>query len=92
MKTVSFRGGCFTGPKHSGTMMHGFLSYLMKCVITSNKYTIFGYEGKQVRDNIHSKHLKRTFYEFYKKPSIGEVYNIGGGVDNNCSTIEAISL
>ena len=92
MKTVSFRGGCLTGPKHSGTMMHGFLSYLMKCVITSNKYTIFGYEGKQVRDNIHSKDLVNAFYEFYKKPSIGEVYNIGGGVDNNCSIIEAISL
>ena len=92
MKTVSFRGGCLTGPKHSGTMMHGFLSYLMKCTISKNKYTIFGYQGKQVRDNIHSKDLADAFYKFYENPSSGQVYNIGGGVENNCSILEAIKL
>ncbi len=92
MNTVSFRGGCLTGPNHSGTMLHGFLSYLMKCAITKKDYTIFGYGGKQVRDNIHSKDLIRAFYEFFKNPKAGEVYNIGGGTENNCSILEAISL
>ena len=92
MKTVSFRGGCLTGPKHSGTMMHGFLSYLMKCTISKNKYTIFGYQGKQVRDNIHSKDLANAFYKFFENPSSGQVYNIGGGVKNNCSILEAIKF
>jgi len=92
MKTVSFRGGCLTGGGHAGTMLHGFLSYLMKCVIYEKKYKIFGYKGKQVRDNIHSFDLVNSFYEFYKNPKIGEVYNIGGGIDSNCSMIEAIEM
>ena len=92
LKTVSFRGGCLTGPGHAGTELHGFLSYLMKCLISENKYTIFGYKGKQVRDNIHSKDLIKCFYEFYKNPKSGEVYNIGGGIESNCSVIEAINI
>jgi CDP-paratose 2-epimerase len=90
--TVSFRGGCLTGPRHSGTQLHGFLSYLMKCAITSASYTVFGYKGKQVRDNIHSKDLVRAFYEFFKAPRAGEVYNMGGGRCSNCSMLEAIKL
>lgn len=92
MKTVSFRGGCLTGPNHSGTQLHGFLAYLMKCTMTATPYTIFGYKGKQVRDNIHSSDLIAAFYEFYKNPAIGEVYNIGGGRESNCSMLEAIEL
>ncbi|MBW4433656.1 MAG: NAD-dependent epimerase/dehydratase family protein [Pelatocladus maniniholoensis HA4357-MV3] len=92
MKTVSFRGGCLTGPNHSGTQLHGFLAYLMKCAITSKPYTIFGYKGKQVRDNIHSSDLISAFYEFYKNPSVGAVYNIGGGRESNCSMLEAIDI
>tara|TARA_B100000575_G_C23125522_1_gene652040 strand:- start:581 stop:1657 length:1077 start_codon:yes stop_codon:yes gene_type:complete len=92
MKTVSFRGGCLTGPNHSGTLLHGFLSYLMKCTISGEKYSIFGYKGKQVRDNIHSSDLISAFYEFYMKPSSGENYNIGGGLKNNCSMLEAIKI
>ena len=92
MKTVSFRGGCLTGGSHTGTMLHGFLSYLMKCTVNKTKYNIFGYKGKQVRDNIHSKDLVKCFFEFYKNPKIGEVYNIGGGLDSNCSMLEAIDL
>ncbi|WP_263353195.1 NAD-dependent epimerase/dehydratase family protein [Acidicapsa acidisoli] len=92
MKTACFRGGCLTGPNHSGTQLHGFLAYLMKCVVTGMPYTIFGYKGKQVRDNIHSADLIRAFHEFFKSPRSGEVYNIGGGRDSNCSMLEAISL
>ena len=92
MKTVSFRGGCLTGGGHAGTMLHGFLSYLMKCVMYEKKYKIFGYKGKQVRDNIHSFDLVNSFYEFYKNPKIGEVYNIGGGIYSNCSMLEAIEM
>ena len=92
MKTSSFRGGCLTGPNHSGAMLHGFLSYLMKCCITGERYTILGYKGKQVRDNIHSYDLVNAFYHFYKNPRAGEVYNIGGGRLSNCSILEAISL
>jgi CDP-paratose 2-epimerase len=92
MKTVSFRGGCLTGPNHSGTQLHGFLAYLMKCNMTGTPYTIFGYKGKQVRDNIHSCDLINAFYEFYKNPGIAEVYNIGGGRESNCSMLEAIEL
>ena len=92
MSTVSFRGGCLTGPHHSGAMLHGFLSYLMKCTKHGLPYTICGYKGKQVRDNIHSYDLVSAFYEFYKNPKKGEVYNIGGGRQNNCSMIEAIKL
>jgi CDP-paratose 2-epimerase len=92
MNTVCFRGGCLTGPNHSGTQLHGFLAYLMKCVVTGNPYTILGYKGKQVRDNIHSADLINAFYEFFKNPRCGEVYNIGGGRFSNCSMLEAISL
>ncbi|MBU7583977.1 MAG: NAD-dependent epimerase/dehydratase family protein [Nostoc sp. TH1S01] len=92
MKTVSFRGGCLTGPNHSGTQLHGFLAYLMKCAVTGKQYTIFGYKGKQVRDNIHSSDLISAFYEFYKNPSVAAVYNIGGGRDSNCSMLEAIDI
>jgi len=92
MKTVCFRGGCLTGPNHSGTQLHGFLSYLMKCAVTGTPYTLFGYKGKQVRDNIHSSDLIRAFDEFFKCPQVGEVYNIGGGRFSNCSVVEAIHL
>ena len=92
MKTVSLRGGCLTGPNHSGTQLHGFLAYLMKCVVTGTPYTVFGYKGKQVRDNIHSSDLITAFYEFYKDPGAGEVYNIGGGRESNCSMLEAIEV
>jgi CDP-paratose 2-epimerase len=92
MKTVSFRGGCLTGPNHSGTQLHGFLAYLMKCAVTETPYKIFGYNGKQVRDNIHSSDLIAAFYEFYKNPDSAEVYNIGGGRESNCSMLEAIEL
>ena len=92
MKTVSFRGGCLTGPNHSGAKLHGFLAYLMKCTLSGENYTIFGYKGKQVRDNIHSYDLVNAFYHFYKNPRYGEVYNIGGSRHNNCSMLEAISI
>jgi len=92
MKTVSFRGGCLTGPNHSGTQLHGFLAYLMKCTMTGIPYTVFGYKGKQVRDNIHSSDLISAFYESYKNPGTAEVYNIGGGRESNCSMLEAIEL
>ncbi len=92
MKTVSFRGGCLTGPNHSGAQLHGFLAYLMKCAISGDKYTIFGYKGKQVRDNIHSYDLVNAFYHFYQNPRCGEVYNIGGSRYSNCSMLEAISI
>jgi len=90
--TVCFRGGCLTGPSHSGAKLHGFLAYLMKCTTTGTPYSVFGYQGKQVRDNIHSADLIRAFYSFYKKPRIAAVYNIGGGRHSNCSMLEAISL
>ena len=92
MKTACFRGGCLTGPNHSGTQLHGFLAYLMKCTVTGTPYTVFGYKGKQVRDNIHSADLIRAFHEFYKAPRSGEVYNIGGGRFSNCSMLEGIDL
>jgi CDP-paratose 2-epimerase len=92
MKTVCFRGGCLTGPGHSGAELHGFLSYLMKCVMTGTAYTVFGYGGKQVRDNISSRDLVSAFEHFRQKPRVGEVYNIGGGRFSNCSMIEAIEL
>lgn len=92
MKTACFRGGCLTGPDHSGTQLHGFLSYLMKCVMTGTPYTVFGYKGKQVRDNIHSQDLVNAFDHFYRAPRVAEVYNIGGGRFCNCSMIEAIAL
>ncbi|MGA0559321.1 NAD-dependent epimerase/dehydratase family protein [Larkinella sp. VNQ87] len=92
MKTGIFRGGCLTGPNHSGAQLHGFLSYLMKCAITGNHYTIFGYKGKQVRDNIHSHDLVNMFWHFYQNPRAGEVYNAGGGRHANCSMLEAIAI
>jgi CDP-paratose 2-epimerase len=92
MNTVCFRGGCLTGPGHSGTMLHGFLSYLMRCAITGAPYTIFGYKGKQVRDNLHSYDLVNMFWHYYQEPRPGEVYNAGGGRHSNCSMQEAISL
>jgi CDP-paratose 2-epimerase len=92
LHTACFRGGCLTGPRHSGTQLHGFLAYLMKCAATGAPYTVFGYKGKQVRDNIHSADLVHAFHEFYKAPRVGEVYNIGGGRFSNCSMLEAIEL
>jgi CDP-paratose 2-epimerase len=92
LNTASFRGGCLTGPSHSGTQLHGFLSYLMKCAVTGEHYTIFGYKGKQVRDNIHSSDLVAAFHEFYKDPRSAEVYNIGGGRQSHCSMLEAIRM
>jgi CDP-paratose 2-epimerase len=92
MKTGTFRGGCLTGPNHSGAQLHGFLAYLMKCAITGTHYTIFGYKGKQVRDNIHSYDLVNMFWHFYQNPRAGEVYNAGGGRFANCSMLEAIEL
>jgi CDP-paratose 2-epimerase len=90
LKTGVFRGGCLTGPNHSGAQLHGFLAYLMKCSLTGEHYTIFGYKGKQVRDNIHSYDLVNMFWNFYQAPRPGEVYNAGGGREANCSIIEAI--
>jgi CDP-paratose 2-epimerase len=92
MKTAVFRGGCLTGPNHSGAQLHGFLAYLMKCAITGNHYTIFGYKGKQVRDNIHSYDLVNMFWHYYQAPRFGEVYNAGGSRYSNCSMLEAITL
>ena len=92
LRTACFRGGCLTGPQHSGTQLHGFLAYLMKCTVTGRPYTIYGYKGKQVRDNIHNTDLIRAFYEFFKAPRSGEVYNIGGGRSSNCSMLEAIQI
>ncbi len=92
LKTVSFRGGCITGPNHSGAKLHGFLSYLVKLSLTKKKYSLIGYKGKQVRDNLHSYDLVNCFWEFFKKPKKGEIYNIGGGRYSNCSVIEALDL
>lgn len=92
MNTGVFRGGCLTGPNHSGAQLHGFLAYLMKCALTKQPYTIFGYKGKQVRDNIHSFDLVNMFWHFYQNPKQGEVYNAGGGRHSNCSMLEAIEL
>ena len=92
MRTAVFRGGCLTGPGHSGTQLHGFLAYLMRCTVTGTPYTIYGYNGKQVRDNIHSADLIACFAEFWRAPRSGEVYNMGGGRFSNCSMIEAIEL
>jgi len=93
MKTAVFRGGCLTGPRHSGAQLHGFLSYLMKCAIIGDHYTVFGYKGKQVRDNIHSHDLVNMFWHFYQQPRPGgQVYNAGGSRFANCSMQEAIAL
>jgi CDP-paratose 2-epimerase len=90
LKTACFRAGCITGPNHSGAKLHGFLSYLVKSSIKKKSYSIIGYKGKQVRDNIHSYDLIKCFWSFFKKPRKGEIYNIGGGRYSNCSVIEAL--
>ncbi|MDD2733604.1 MAG: NAD-dependent epimerase/dehydratase family protein [Desulfuromonadaceae bacterium] len=92
MPTCCLRGGCLTGPNHSGLELHGFLSYLIKCNLEGREYTVFGYKGKQVRDNIHSVDVARFIHAFYDSPRCGEVYNIGGGKANSCSILEAFSL
>ena len=92
MRTGVFRGGCLTGPGHSGTRLHGFLSYLMKCAVSGREYAIYGYKGKQVRDNIHSHDLVRAFDAFHAQPRPGEVYNMGGSRFSNCSMQEAIAM
>jgi len=92
MPTCALRGGCLTGPSHSGVELHGFLSYLIKCNVTGTKYNVFGYKGKQVRDNIHSYDVARFIAEFIASPRSGEVYNIGGGRNNSCSILEAFSM
>ncbi|MGE0446654.1 MAG: NAD-dependent epimerase/dehydratase family protein [Vicinamibacterales bacterium] len=92
LRTACLRGGCLTGPNHSGAMLHGFLAYLMKCVCTGARYTVFGYKGKQVRDNIHSADLIAAIDAFFASPRSGEVYNMGGGRRSNCSMLEAIAL
>ncbi len=90
--TGVFRGGCLTGPDHAGTQLHGFLAYLMKCVVTGQAYSVLGHKGKQVRDNIHASDLIAAFDAFARKPRSAEVYNIGGGRHSNCSLLEAIEL
>jgi CDP-paratose 2-epimerase len=92
MPTCCLRGGCLTGPNHSGVELHGFLSYLVKCNLEGREYTIFGYKGKQVRDNIHSEDVARFAYAFYSSPRCGEVYNLGGGRGNSCSILEAFAI
>jgi CDP-paratose 2-epimerase len=92
LPTVCFRGGCLTGPNHAGTRLHGFLSYLMRCTMTGATYTVFGYGGKQVRDNIHSADLVAAFEAFHRAPRTAALYNIGGGRQSNCSMREAIEL
>ena len=89
MKTCCLRGGCLTGPNHSGVELHGFLSYLIKCNVEGRLYKVFGYKGKQVRDNIHSLDVARFIHDFVEQPRSGEVYNIGGGRDNSVSILEA---
>ena len=91
LKTAAFRAGCITGSGHSGAQLHGFLNYLIQCAATGRSYTIFGYKGKQVRDNIHVTDLVQAFWHFFQKPRIAEVYNIGGGRTSNCSVHEAIA-
>lgn len=92
MPTCCLRGGCLTGPNHSGVELHGFLSYLVKCNLEGIEYKIYGYKGKQVRDNIHSEDVARFMFEFYKNPRCGEVYNLGGGKENSCSIMEAFKI
>ncbi len=92
LKTACFRAGCITGPNHSGAKLHGFLSYLVKTSLKKREYFLIGYKGKQVRDNIHSEDLVSCFWEFYKNPGYGEVYNTGGGRFSNCSVLEALNI
>jgi CDP-paratose 2-epimerase len=89
MPTCCLRGGCLTGPNHAGVELHGFLSYLVRCNIIGREYKVYGYKGKQVRDNIHSEDVAYLMHEFYKRPRSGEVYNLGGGKENSCSILEA---
>ena len=92
MPTCCLRGGCLTGPNHSGVPLHGFLSYLVKCNVEEREYTVLGYKGKQVRDNIHSHDVAAFVHSFIDAPRSGEVYNIGGGKDNSCSILEAFAI
>lgn len=92
MRTTCFRGGCLTGPGHAGAPLHGFLSYLMKCAVTRTPYTVLGYKGKQVRDNIHAHDLVNAFWQVFQAPRVAAVYNIGGSRHANCSMLEAIAL
>jgi CDP-paratose 2-epimerase len=92
MPTCCLRGGCLTGPNHSGVELHGFLSYLVKCNVEGREYKVFGYKGKQVRDNIHSEDVAGFMHEFWKAPRIAEVYNLGGGKANSCSILEAFRM
>ena len=92
MPTCCLRGGCLTGPNHSGVELHGFLSYLVRCNVEDREYKVFGYKGKQVRDNIHSEDVAGSSLEFCKAPRCGEVYNLGGGKENSCSILEAFQL
>ena len=92
MPTCCLRGGCLTGPNHSGVELHGFLSYLVKCNLEGQEYKVFGYKGKQVRDNIHSEDVARFMFEFAKAPRVAEVYNLGGGKQNSCSILEAFTI
>jgi len=92
MPTCVLRGGCLTGPNHSGVELHGFLSYLVRCNLTEKEYKVFGYKGKQVRDNIHSEDVASFMLAFAQKPRCGEVYNLGGGLENSCSILEAFAL
>jgi CDP-paratose 2-epimerase len=92
MPTCCLRGGCLTGPNHSGVELHGFLSYLVKCNLEGKEYRVFGYKGKQVRDNIHSLDVARFMAAFVQAPRVAEVYNLGGGKDNSCSILEAFAI
>ena len=92
MPTVCFRGGCLTGPQHAGAQLHGFLAYLMRCTVTGSPYTVFGYDGLQVRDNIHAHDVVRAFDAFHATPRPAAVYNLGGGRGNAISMLEAIDL
>jgi CDP-paratose 2-epimerase len=92
MRAVFFGDGCLTGPQHSGVELHGFLSYLVKAALTGITYRVYGYEGKQVRDNIHCRDVCRAIHRFYEAPRPGEVYNLGGGRANSCSILEAAAI
>jgi CDP-paratose 2-epimerase len=92
MPTCCLRGGCLTGPRHAGVELHGFLSYLVKCNVEGREYTVRGYKGKQVRDNLHSEDVASFMYEFWKSPRVAEVYNLGGGKSNSCSILEAFRM
>jgi CDP-paratose 2-epimerase len=92
MPTCCLRGGCLTGPNHAGVELHGFLSYLIKCCIEGREYSVYGYKGKQVRDNIHSEDVASLMFEFYRNPKVAEVYNLGGGKQNACSILEAFEM